>query len=242
MAQTMMKENMNQPQRGAQRLSHITDVMSEVQEWAIKDNQAYTMNEDTMTSETRRALRNAGSICGLWETFYLCAGAPVLFVVTKNILIPFRTTPTPDWTNLWWMVVWVLFNYPLMNFLFSLLCLLKVKGPMSRKVLEIFLVTRAIFIVAVSFLVCVLYFWIIPLVINQTYNTSASFSFYVINTFGDLLEVFHYVFTESIKYISLFSLMTALIPLFLLFMQRAFRANRRSLADEFSISRENITL
>lgn len=242
MPEALLKENMPQPQRGAQRLSHITDVMSEVQEWSIKDNQAYTMNEDTMTSETRRALRNAGSICGLWETFYLCVGAPILFVVTKNILIPFRTTPTPDWLNLWWMVIWILFNYPIMNFLFSLLCLLKVKGPMSRKVLEIFMMTRAIFIVTLAFLVCVVYFWIIPILINQIYNTTAPLSFHLLNQFGPLLTIVHYVFTQSIKYISLFSLLTALIPLSLLYMQRAMRANRRALADEFSISRENITL
>lgn len=223
------------------KITHVTDVLSEVQEWAIKDNQSPTLNENIMTSESRRELRNAGSVCGLWETFYICVGSPILLTVTKNILLPFRDTPYPDWANLWWIVLWVLFSYPILNFAINLVCLLKIRGPMSRKAHEIFLMTRAAFIFLFSLFVCVFYFWLIPTLINRIYNGNGSFCFYVIEHFGDFLRVCHFIFTESIKYISLFSMLTAFIPLLLLYIHKLIKSTNRELADEFGISRKNIT-
>lgn len=212
------------------RVANIIDLFSELQLWSLRDENTSAWAADSLTQERKWMINHAGKNCGIWDAIYIALAAPFIYAVIHGVLLPFEEAPKPV---TWAILLFVLFAYPITNMTYSIRGLSRVKGPLTFKILSIFMFARALTILAITFAAAYLYGW-------GVFRIDLNAKFQRLNPVAadTLRRIFRYLFdmlAQSVDFLVPVALVSALVPMALLWTHKARRIRKEAIVEELRI-------
>lgn len=212
------------------RIVNIIDLFSELQLWGLRDENTSSWAADSLTQERKWQINHAGKNCGIWDAIYISLAAPFIFAVIHKVLLPFNEAPNPV---TWGILLFVLFAYPLTNMSYSFRGLKRVKGPLTFKILSIFMLARAMTIIAITFAAAYIYGWGVFRI-----DLNAKFQRLPPGSAESLRRIFRYLFdmlAQSVDLLVPLALLSALLPMVFLWIQKTRTIRKEAIIEDLRI-------